>query len=802
MKQPATRKDFLREIYKSRGRFLSILFIVALGVAFFSGLRSARPSMEMTGDAYFDAHNLMDLSIVSPQGITKESLEEIEKIPGVKRAEGGFSGDFLGKKGKEHLVVRVTALNRRFNTPEVTKGRLPENSSECFADKKLGYDIGDEIALESGSQMPVESVLKEKKVRVTGIGNSPCYISEERGSTGIGSGSIDGFLLVPEESFILPSYTQVYVEAEKAREKTAYTKAYEDEIKKVKKEIEDRLEEKEGTWYVQDRNALPEYEGFGDNARRMGAIAQVFPAIFFLVAALISLTGMTRMVEEQRTTIGTMKALGYGELRISAKYWKYALYATVTGSVIGVLAGEKFFPYIIIHSYRILYPGMRRILIPYHWEYGALATGLALFCTLGATLLACHKELREQPAQLMRPEAPKNGTRIFLERLPLLWSRMNFTWKSAMRNLFRYKKRFFMTVAGIGGCMGLMLVGFGLRDSIVEVSNVQYKKLQTYDGSLYFGGGTTEEKKAFLEEMKKQEEVKTCFEVYVHKVTLKRSGKSVEAYLMVMPEKEYKEAVCLRNRKTGKAFDLEEGAVLTEKASLLLKQRKTKELLLKDKKHKDRKIKIRNTAENYMGHYLYMNEETYRNLYGETPDYNSIVFVAKKGVSQSRLESLGEEWLKNPQVQGISYMDEAKERLQDMIRSLNLVMGVLIMAAGALSFIVLYNLNTINITERQREMATLKVLGFYDREVSAYVYRENVILTLFGAIFGAGVGTLLHQFMIRTVETDVTMFGRLILPGSYLYSFLLTILFSLLVNGAMYWKLKKIDMIESLKSVE
>ena len=565
----------------------------------------------------------------------------------------------------------------------------------------------------------------------------------------------------------------------------------------------DEIEDQE--WYVNDRDVLAEYTSYGENADRMRAIGEVFPELFFLVAALISLTTMTRMVEEERTQIGTLKALGYGKGAIAGKYMMYAFLATMGGSIFGVLIGEKLFPYVILYSYQIMYTHLPHIVIPYQWSYAVMATGAALACTLLATFYACYKELAAQPAELMRPPSPKEGKRILLERVTLIWKHLNFTWKSAIRNLFRYKKRFFMTIAGIGGCMALMVVGFGIRDSIMCIGTIQYQEIQVYDGMIYLSSSVTEDQIQQIQDaMDGMDKMDRYIEMEMTRepVSVSIDGSTEDVYLCVPEDKDaIEDFMNFRSRTTGEVYHIQdEGVILTEKMANTLDVSSGDTIYL-GADGSEKEVTVTAVCENYMEHYVYMSPELYQELYGKAPEYNSILFDLKDA-STRELSQTGEELLKYDGVLNVTYTNSIEDQLNTMLQSLNLVIVVLIVSAGLLAFVVLYNLNNINITERRRELATLKVLGFYDTEVSSYVYRENIMLTIFSIAVGIVLGALLHRFVITTVEVDAVMFGRVVNWQSYLYSALFTTAFSLFVNWVMYYKLKKIDMVESLKSVE
>lgn len=569
----------------------------------------------------------------------------------------------------------------------------------------------------------------------------------------------------------------------------------------AKKELED-LEMPE--WMVTDREELPEYTDYGDNADRLRNIGQVFPVIFFLVAALISLTTMTRMVEEQRTQIGTLKALGYKKSAIAAKYICYAFFATLLGSVLGMLIGEKIIPYIIITAYGIMYHNVANtISIDYQPGFALIASTASVVCTVGATLFASGKELQETPASLMRPPAPKEGKRVLLERLTFIWKHLSFSWKSTIRNLFRYKKRLIMTVFGIAGSMGLMLVGFGIQDSISDIAAIQYRELQHYDGMVIEDSDATEEEHAELfEYMKENEQIAHCNRVQMTKISAPKGSSNISIYLFV-PESlsEFARDVTLKNRITGETYELtDEGAAISEKTASLLGL-KVGDMIPLKKGDKEYKVRVAVITENYMSHYLYMTPRVYEQTFGEKPEYENIVFTMQEDCKDD-LEMAGSRILANPGALSISYTSSLASQVDRMLSTLDAVILVLIVSAGMLAFVVLYNLNNINITERQRELATLKVLGFYDGEVSQYVLRENVILTVLGIMFGAVFGILIHRYVITTVEVDAVMFGRNIKPLSFLYSGILTSIFSIVVNGVMHFKLKTIDMVESLKSVE
>ena len=1149
------------------GRFVSIFFIVALGVAFYSGIRASEPSMRFTADQYFDDSKLMDLKVMGTMGLTKADIKAIGKVSGIEAVEGGYSKDVLCPVGDNEKVVHMLSMQKNFDQVSLVEGRLPEKAGECLVDEDfLSYTdlkVGDTVTFHSGDGEALTDSLVTDTYKIVGIGNSPLYISFGRGSSTIGTGEISGFVVVDKASFDMDVYTEAYVKVSGAEEKTAFTDEYNNlsdaakeavsaieeercavrkqeivdeanekladsekivneksqELENAKKELESGkskaaeelekakqqltdgeaeladakqqiadgetqladakaqlndkqaqldsaeaqyesgkaqldqkeqeladaeqvylsnyskympiitagkeqiaagksqiadgkkqldeglaplnqlkdglaeiedgisqcdseiaglntqlsgmdsneyqkyvnipkenrneeqqayvekwenlntqlagiqerktqlentkqeklkqagfateadleaqitsltkqkadldaketallqqeqtlaaqeeellsagrqitdgksqiaaarsqldstksqitdgkaqiqsawalLNEKEGTlnaskaqlasgeqeladgrseyeqaakeaedritdgqvkitdgekqladakqkiadakaeikkienpkWYVQTReDALTEYQGYGDNADRMRSIGKVFPVLFFLVAALISLTTMTRMVEEQRVQIGTMKALGYGKAAIAGKYIGYALIATLGGSIFGVLVGEKILPFIIIYAYMILYKHLPAILVPYHMSYALQASGIAVACTLIATIASCYKELAAEPAELMRPAAPKQGKRILLERIGIIWKHLNFTWKSTVRNLIRYKKRFFMTIFGIGGCMALMVVGFGLKDCIYEIVSLQYEKVQFYDAATYMSDDISEENRQQLHDYLDQNaDIKETIEARMQKTDVKSASGKKTLYLMVPSDNEKIEDFLSFHSRTNKdeVYSLKKDEViLTEKMASLLNVKVGDELTIEDEDRGDQTVTVGAICENYMSHYLYLSPEKYEELYGVPAEYNTIIYSVKDG-KDDQIEKIGTKLLSMDGVLNVSYTSSIEGRLDDMLRSLNLVIVVLIVSAGMLAFVVLYNLNNINITERQRELATLKVLGFYDGEVASYVYRENILLTIIGSVVGMVLGNLLHRYIILTVEVEEAMFGR------------------------------------------
>lgn len=593
--------------------------------------------------------------------------------------------------------------------------------------------------------------------------------------------------------------------------KAEYEKAKADaepEIADAKQEIADGektlADLKKPTWYVWGRNKVTSTESFGQDAGRISNIGKFFPVIFFLVAALVSLTTMTRMIEEQRQQIGTLKALGYSDGVIAFKYFAYAMLSTVSGALAGVVVGEKILPWVIMNAYGMLYTGLPYYMTPLNWEQGGLAILASAACTGVATIAACYKELAAGPAELMRPEAPKNGKRIFLERIGVLWKHLNFTQKSTVRNLVRYKKRFFMTVIGIGGCMGLILVGFGLQDSITAIAKNQFVSLFTYQANAVLNSDVDEsEKEALQTDLENYSGIDELLEMYCQNIELQTDKKTVDAVLEVPKElTNFNDFYAFRDRKSGEVYEFptDGGAAISEKTATMLGVKAGDTVQLK-KGDDIVDVKISIIVENYVRHYLYLAPDLYEELFGGAPDYNQLL-MKYQDTSSNYETALGEKIMTYDGVAAISFTSDLIDQIDNMLRSLDIVIVVLIVSAGLLAFVVLYNLNNINITERQRELATLKVLGFFDGEVASYVYRENMVLTLFGVIAGMGIGTFLHHCVIQTVEVDLMMFGRNVFPRSYGWSALITLAFALFVNFMMFYRLRKIDMIESLKSVE
>ena len=530
--------------------------------------------------------------------------------------------------------------------------------------------------------------------------------------------------------------------------------------------------------------------------------ARVFPVFFFLVAALVALTTMTRMVEEERLQIGTMKALGYSKKSIMAKYVIYAMTATVAGCVFGLLVGFNLFPTVIWNAYSMMYT-LPRIYCLFNAPYAAIASGAAILCTLAATLNACWATLMETPATLMLPKAPKAGKRILLERVRPVWKRMKFTHKVTARNLFRYKKRFFMTVVGIAGCTALLVTGFGLHDSISDIVNKQFGKVFTYDFTVSVRA-PEEFEGSELEQVLGDTSLVTDWTLVHQEQSENEFGDiTFETYLFVPEESSHIGSfVDLHERKSGEPVAFSEtGVVISEKMSERANLSVGDTVTLENKDGRTGTFRVDGIVENYVENYVYMRAETYEAAFGQAPEFDLVLGHAADDSAEGRA-ALNSTLLKTEGVAGVSQINDLKNTFSGMMQKIDIIVVVLIVSAGVLAFVVLYNLTNINITERTKEIATIKVLGFYDSEVSAYVYRESVALSVIGTLVGLVLGIFLHMFVIHSVEVDAVMFGRTIKPMSYVFSALLTLVFSALVNLVMHRKLRHISMVESMKAPE
>jgi putative ABC transport system permease protein len=591
-----------------------------------------------------------------------------------------------------------------------------------------------------------------------------------------------------------------------------FTKQKEKELPKLKEATETLASEqkkidelKPATFTLIDRESNPGYAEYKENANRISSIATVFPTIFFLIAALVSLTTMGRMIEEKRVEIGTLKALGYKNGEISQKFLLYSLSAGLLGSLLGLAVGFYLFPTIIISAYGQLY-NIKEFMTPWYVGYSSIGIVVALVCTVGISLVALRVDLFSSPATLLRPKAPKAGKRILLEYLTPLWKRMSFIQKVTMRNLFRYKSRMFMTIFGIAGCTAMILTGFGLRDSISDVVPIQFSKIWHYQGIVTFKEQPTEVAyQKYLDELEQFDDYQTHLAIGSETLTMEKTGITSQDVTVYVPEKleALSDFVLFNNRQTGKeSYLTDDGAIINEKLATLFDLSEGDTFTLKNADNQTFKVKIAAIVENYVGHFAYLTPKTFEEVFDKQPTYNTDLVVFKGEQTKKQEKQVAEKLMEQEDIINVSFLSDSSTALDETTGTLNIVVWVLIISAGLLAFIVLYNLNNINISERIRELSTIKVLGFYDKEVTMYIYRENIFLTFFGVLVGLAMGILLHGYVLQTVEMDMLMFSPMIHSISYIYASCITIFFTLVVGIVMYLKLKKVDMIEALKSNE
>lgn len=1078
---PATYlKDIFREIKISLGRFLSILCIVAIGVAFFAGIKASAPDMKNSADTYFDKYNVQDIQVYSTIGLTKKDVAAIKKIKGVKSVQPSFSMDTLSQIDSTQMVIKVISygIDQKMNKIRVVEGRMPERENECLVEassatnKLYGtFHIGDTIKLQSGTDEALSKSLKHTKYKIVGTCYNPNYLSYEKGSSNIGSGTVNSFIYIQNTNVLKDYYTEVDVCVKGAKDLDCYSDEYFDVVDPVLKKIKNisnkqidariqsyqseldekkqeatdkfkdaenqfnaaqnkidsglseiqsnelklqnskdqinqgwneyyanlqlldniptlqnaiaqieesekklpellsqkeqvenglqqinaegdlntkrtliqnaidfidialkklenypdssdaetiriKLNEKkellqgqlslidqaiakkaeleailpqiqsgieqiqagvakkaelqsqlnqllnaknelnnayvslingqaqyedgvskiedaknelnksieqltlskaefniqkhdalrelsdaqleidkmEGKWIVLDRNSHYSYRDYGACADRMDGIAKVFPVFFFLVAALVCMTTMTRMVDEQRNEMGTLKALGYSKLQIASKYIIYALIASILGSILGCSLGMYLFPTVIFNAWNTLY-NIDQIKFLFQPGLILLASGSVTGITLLATLYSIYSELIEMPSQLMRPKAAKAGKKILLERITFIWKRLSFLQKVTARNIFRYKKRFFMTIIGIAGCSALLVAGFGINDSISDIVNQQYNVIYHYDATV--SAKTSE----ITSQIKSLKGVKDVYEEDHLAVTTKIENKDISTTVHIISnDKKFKDFCTLFNGN--KEFDLDDSSVLiSQKMATKLNKKAGDTIKIKDANNKVIKAKIKGVFTNYVGHHIYASESLYKSWNTNAKTTHIYLIKSKKTTKKSE-RNLGNKIMNIDGVQSVTFYSSLQKNFKDMIKSISYIVVVLVISAACLAFVVLYNLSNVNISERKREIATIKVLGFTRKEVDAYINRETILLTILGSLIGLGIGIGLHHLIMNLAEMDDIMFGRTINSISYVISFVMTIGFSAIINLFMHKKLNNIQMVESLKAVE
>ena len=831
-----TLKNLLREIKRTFTKFLSIFAICALGVAFFAGIRATSPDMKEAGDRLYNTYNLSDISVISTSGLTADNIRDLESIEGIRAVRASLFVDAMARgTGEKEKNLRLysmpiklkseyaplidlipdygidTSPEYEMNGVEIVSGRMPLNDTETALD----YTLEGSLVKQLGDEITLTTSGGTVTLRVVGFIRSPMYISMfERGTSSIGNGTSDGFAYasgnaisslgtkLPVMSLLNTYYTRADIVISGKEGLSAYSDEYEALVNEVTDRIEDYASTQSGTWYIQDRSGNPGYSDYSENTDRIAAVGDVFPLIFFIVAALVCLTTMTRMVEEQRIEMGTMKALGYGGWQIAMKYAVYAMSACISGGVVGAIIGFKLFPYVIMKAYSIMYY-LGKLETPYRADIAFMAIAAMAVCTAAATFSACYASLKEVPATLMRPKAPKAGRRVLLERIPFIWKKLSFTSKVTVRNLFRYKKRFFMSVIGIAGSGALLVTAFGLNDSIFGIIEKQFGDIWQMDVQAYvYEAMPLADMQELLGKNPANDDFDSVMFCLDSQMECKNGGRSQSGVHLLGVESAGSMAgrISLHNGGTPVTLD-DSGVVVTAKLAETLSIKAGDEINMRTG-GEDHLMRVIGVADNYVYHYVYITAAYYETVFGKAMQYNGLMGNLKDGLTDETMDAMSTQLLSDSRMYTVRTIESIYASVWDSLSILNYVVLVLILGSGMLTFVVMLNLTNINIGERMRELATLRVLGFYDKEMYAYIFRENNALSVIGAFVGLLFGKIMHLFVIRTCEVDMVMFVRSAKPLSYVYAFALTIVFSLIVNLLMRPKVRAIDMVESLKSAE
>lgn len=812
-------KHIFMKIKDNYKRFLSLICMAFLGVGFYAGIQSSSPDMLKTLDNFYDENNVYDISVISNVGLTEDDLLKLSKIKNVSQAINIQEKDSYLEIEENNYVVKLIEYNSQMNNVYIKEGRLPKNNNEVSVDNALlennNLKLGDNITIDG------------KKYSIVGNVISPLYFSAERPNSNLGSGKVDYYIYVYNGSLDLEAYSNIYITVKGAKKYLTNSDSYKKLINNVKKDIDlikdkqqdirydelysDIIETSETygisideskfikpKWYIYDRLDNTSYKELINASDNLKKIGNIFPIIFFAISVLVSLISMMRMIEEDRVENGTLKSLGYNSFHITLKYVIYSLLATTIGSSVGAIFGSYMIPSVIWNIYKKIF-FIPKFIYLLKSDYNALGLWICILCICGTSVIVCIKNLREVPANLMRPKAPKSGKKILLERINFIWKKLKFSDKITIRNIFRYKSRVITTILGIAGCTALILAGFGLKDSIKDVTDFQFNNIIKYDKMLMTNDSINQID--IEKELLNDDKVENFTNVNTQNIKVLFNEE--QEVTMITPDdfNSISKSISLIDLKTNNVINniSDNSCIISEKTAKLLDIDVGDKISLLDNDNNKYDIKVSYIIKNYINQYLYINKNTYNNLF---KDYkiNSILISLKDEDKNSK--EFDKKYISNGYALTIVDNDDIKSSMNDMLGSIDSIVAILIIAAASLAFVVLYNLSNINISERKREIATLKVLGFYPSEVDKYINRETVLLTILGIGIGLLFGSYLSHFIISTCEPDYIMFDRHVYTLSYFYSLFITVIFTIIVTIVTHFNLKKINMVTSLKNVE
>ena len=813
-------KHIFMKIKDNYKRFLSLICMAFLGVGFYAGIQSSSPDMLKTLDNFYDENNVYDISVISNVGLTEDDLLKLSKIKNVELAINIQEKDTYLEIEENNYVVKLIEYNSQMNNVYIKEGRLPKNNNEVSVDNSLlennNLKLGDSITIDG------------KKYSIVGNVISPLYFSAERPNSNLGSGKVDYYIYVYKDTLDLQAYSNIYITVKGAKKYLTNSDSYKKLINNVKKNIElikdkqqdirydelysniietsetygisiDESKFIKPKWYIYDRLDNTSYKELINASDNLKKIGNIFPIIFFAISVLVSLISMMRMIEEDRVENGTLKSLGYNSFHITLKYVIYSLLATTIGSSVGAIFGSYIIPNVIWNIYKKIF-FIPKFIYLLKSDYNALGLWICILCICGTSVIVCIKNLREVPANLMRPKAPKSGKKILLERINFIWKKLKFSDKITIRNIFRYKSRVITTILGIAGCTALILAGFGLKDSIKDVTDFQFNNIIKYDKLLMTNESINQID--IEKELLNDDKVENFTNVNTQNIKVLFNDEEQEV-TMITPDdfNSISKSISLIDLKTNNVIDniSDNSCIISEKTAKLLDIDVGDKISLLDNDNNKYDIKVSYIIKNYINQYLYINKNTYNNLFNNYK-INSILISLKDKDKNSK--EFDKKYISNGYALTIVDNDDMKNSMNDMLGSIDSIVAILIIAAASLAFVVLYNLSNINISERKREIATLKVLGFYPSEVDKYINRETVLLTILGIVIGLLFGSYLSHFIISTCEPDYIMFDRHVYTLSYFYSLFITVIFTIIVTIVTHFNLKKINMVTSLKNVE